>query len=469
MENRSLDNLFSGWYSQQYGSSGQTWGQRVDLANPNVSPTLSPVALEKPGDPFHGHNQPVNEGFGIEYDNGLQDGWSSNTILGCQGNCSFDTHAYVPKSETGIYSLLASSFGLDDETLEAAQGPSFVAHQYLIAGQSGGISESGWTRRPPLAIAENPAGQISTLDPGDAFNDVSQSFCTNYTGFKPFNVDMTMPYLTELTNEYNGSTNPPYNPCVDYQTIFDRLAHQILPPFLSWEYHIDNVDSFWAAMAIQHFVGPSGGPAVPEIVLDPDGTQFVHEAQTNNLPAVTYIVPCPYDSDHPFIVQDTNKTPDGPLWVASMLNAIGSSTALWNQTAVFVVWDDWGGWYDHVLTELSPFNVYNYGSSPPPNQLDPNEWGFRVPLLVISPYAKPGFVYSKDALGPTKHSYSSILNFIEWNWGLPSLNGDDLATKNAQGGPENLTEFFNFNQQPIPWQPISTGTYQPNASCPGGQ
>ncbi len=85
-----------------------------------------------------------------------------------------------------------------------------------------------------------------------------------------------------------------------------------------------------------------------------------------------------------------------------MVNVIGSSK-YWNNTVIFVTWDDWGGWYDHVQPQ-----IYN-----------PYELGFRVPLIVISPYAKPGYV------SHVHHEFGSILKFVEEQFGLGSLGYTD--------------------------------------------
>ena len=83
--------------------------------------------------------------------------------------------------------------------------------------------------------------------------------------------------------------------------------------------------------------------------------------------------------------------------MASIVNAIGNSP-YWSNTAIFITWDDWGGWYDHV---------------PPHSIINSYEYGFRVPLIVVSPYAKPGYV------SHVTHDFGSILKFIEQNFGLP--------------------------------------------------
>ena len=104
----------------------------------------------------------------------------------------------------------------------------------------------------------------------------------------------------------------------------------------------------------------------------------------------------------------------GPSWVASVVNAVGESQ-YWNDTVVFVVWDDWAGWYDHVRPPM--YNSY--------------ELGFRVPLIVISRYAKKGFVSHR------LYEFGSILKFIEVHFALGSLGTTDARS-------DDLSDFFDY-------------------------
>ena len=94
------------------------------------------------------------------------------------------------------------------------------------------------------------------------------------------------------------------------------------------------------------------------------------------MPAVAWVVPSWINSDHA-----GSRSLTGPDWVGSVVNAIGQSP-YWQNTAIVVMWDEWGGWFDHVV---------------PPQYADPHThayegFGFRVPAIVISPYAKAGYV-----------------------------------------------------------------------------
>ena len=102
--------------------------------------------------------------------------------------------------------------------------------------------------------------------------------------------------------------------------------------------------------------------------------------------------------DHP-----DEKVDDGPAWVASVVNAIGKS-AYWKSSVVVVIWDDWGGFYDNAV----------------PQQFDDAQGGlgFRVPMMVISPYAIAGGGKG-GSIAHTQYEFGSILKYIEQNWNLP--------------------------------------------------
>jgi phospholipase C len=153
-----------------------------------------------------------------------------------------------------------------------------------------------------------------------------------------------------------------------------------------------------------------------------------------NLRSVSWVIPTGQNSDHA-----RGNDGGGPSWVASIVNAIGSSTACdnqsgyWNNTAILITWDDWGGWYDHE----------------PPTILAPPEgdyqYGFRVPLLVVSAYTPAGCINNN------RHDFGSILRFIEQNFGVRegALHFADSRAKN------DLTGFFDLKQAPRTFQTIT--------------
>jgi phospholipase C len=217
-------------------------------------------------------------------------------------------------------------------------------------------------------------------------------------------------------------------PCFEHSTLPDLLDRA----GLSWKYYTPSPGSIWTAPnAIQHLCGPVGsecaGPQwVKHVVLD--NRQILTDISGGQLPAVSWVIPTGQASDHASINDGS-----GPSWVASVVNAIGAS-AYWPNTAVIITWDDWGGWYDHV----PPPQVINDGSSWGSGYV----YGFRVPLIVVSPYARRGYV------SHVQHDFGSILKFTEEIDGLPSLGYADERA-------DDLSDCFDFRHLPPRFQTIA--------------
>ena len=159
-----------------------------------------------------------------------------------------------------------------------------------------------------------------------------------------------------------------------------------------------------------------------------DLTHLAADAKSGNLPAVSWITPAGKVSEHP-----PAKVSDGQAYTTGLINEIMQGPD-WNSTAIFLSWDDWGGFYDHVV----------------PPQVDQNGYGLRVPGIVISPYAKQGYIDHQVL------SHDAYLKFIEDDF----LGGQRLDPK-TDGRPDprpdvrenasqlgNLVQDFDFNQPP---------------------
>ena len=372
-ENRTVDNLFQtqpGVDTQSYGFDSR--GRRVPLVQRSLGWSF---------DCSHSHASFVTEvtqGFDLE---------------SCGANAPADAaFSYVSPDDITQYTQLASQYAFADHVLQSNEGPSFPAHLYLIAATSG-TPGSNWS------IAEN-----------DITNPPTPAGCNA-------SFDKTVKMI-DMTSIFPGDEGNPSFPCVNPPTIFNELddAH------ISWKYYTPSVDSIWTApYAVQSlYFGDRTKVIVPE-------TQVLSDIQNGHLAQVTYIIPSAYDSDHP-----GKNNVGGPTWVASVVNAVGSSR-YWNQCAIIVVWDDWGGWYDHI--------AYRH---PVGNLLDPYEYGLRVPLIAIGPYARPGYV------SHVQRDFSAVPHFIEDVYGLPSLGALDAQT-------DDLFGLFNFNGHARTFSPIDTG------------
>ncbi len=178
-----------------------------------------------------------------------------------------------------------------------------------------------------------------------------------------------------------------------------------------------------------------------------DVSHFVGDAKTGNLPDVSWIVPDQRHSDHP-----PANIANGQAYVTNLINTIMAGPD-WDSTAIFLVWDDWGGFYDHVQ----------------PPVVDENGYGFRVPSLVISPYARPGFIDHQTL------SFDAINKFIEDDFldGQrldPATDGrpdprPDVREDNVQLG--DFTADFDFDQSPLPPLILTLYPFPGPASTPG--
>jgi len=208
-------------------------------------------------------------------------------------------------------------------------------------------------------------------------------------------------------------------------TIFDRLREK----GVSWKFYVENYDPqitfrtrggeenvdrgaqvIWVPLlAYARYIDD---PELSSHIVDLD--EYYEDAARGELPAVSYLVPSG-DSEHP-----PGSIQAGQRLVRSLVNELSRSPS-WDSSAFLWTYDDWGGWYDHVR----------------PPQVDAYGYGPRVPALLVSPYAKRGYV------DHTTNDFTSILRFIETNWGL-----DPLSSRDAAANP--MLEAFDFTRRARP-------------------
>ncbi len=374
-ENRSVDNLFNGFPGADTVQEGLTKHGRIPLRA---------VDLDYPADVDHQHRA-----FVTQYDDGKMDGWEE-TFTSPRQDEDFP-YAFVPRHQVLPYWEMAEQYTFADKFFQSNTGPSFPAHLYLVAGTGN-------------FVADNPNHLETTHFAWGCDSPINAR------------VSMIAP---------DGDEVPGPWPCFNFQTLADvALANGV-----TWRYYappIDSLGNIWSAFdAIRHIRYSQlwGNVVSPE-------TRVLEDARAGDLPAITWVVPSAQNSDHPFPRRDTEHDVGvtgqyGPEWVASVVNAIGEGP-LWGSTAIIVVWDDWGGWYDHVA----------------PPQLDRMGLGPRVPFIMIAPYAKRHYV------SHVQHEFGSILKFAEQVFLLPSMHTtDDRA--------DALRDCLDFTQPPQPFHPIA--------------
>lgn len=358
----------------------------ADIANTGLNSlgqtiTLQPTGLVTTYDLSHRHQAFVNM-----YDNGKMDGADKIVCTpSCPPNAQFQ---YVNPSEVTPYFQLPEQYTFADRMFQTNEGPSFPAHQFIISGTSAPSANS------QLFAAENTSGGTGCAAPSSAW---------------VWMIDAT------------GVESSQMYPCFEHPALVDFLDAK----GISWRYYTPSPTSIWTGPnAIQHL---SAGPEwTNHVILQ--NTQILTDITNKQLPAVSWVIPTGQASDHAGATDGT-----GPSWVASIVNAIGES-AYWSNTAIVITWDDWGGWYDHV---------------PPPKVInDSTSWGsgyvygFRVPLIVVSAYAKAGYI------SHVVHDFGSILNLIEKTYSLPSLGYADAHA-------DDLSDCFNLQQTPLPFHSVS--------------
>jgi phospholipase C len=225
-------------------------------------------------------------------------------------------------------------------------------------------------------------------------------------------------------------------------TIFDRLSQA----GVSWKFYIQDYDPAvnyrtlarapeerrpqvsWAPLlAFDRFLDD---PALNARIVDL--SEYYADLERGTLPAVSYIVPAG-SSEHP-----PGSIAAGETLVRSLVNSLTRSR-YWDTSAFMWTYDGWGGWFDHVA----------------PPQVDDAGYGFRVPALLVSAYAREGFVDS------TELDFTSILRFIEDNWAI-----QPIATRDARAN--SLRQAFDFSTPPRPPTFISRSRTAPAQASPVG-
>jgi phospholipase C len=368
-ENRSFDNLFYGYP----GADTQSYGYNEK----DQKIALQPVGLATDWDIEHdsGSFFQACDGQGSYPGTHCKmDGFDKETYT-CGSTCpnANPPYSYVPHSETKPYFKLAKQYVLADEMFASNfDGSSFVSHQYIIAAQA-----------------------QSTV---------------NYP-YKSWGCEGGASDLIATVTQARKVPGGYVPVCFDETTLADELDDA----GISWKYYTSYIGSGdqggeWSAyQAVKHIYN---GPDWAKVIYPQ--TKFFKDVTNGKLPTVSWITPTCANSDHAGCESDT-----GPSWVASLVNAIGESK-YWDSTAIFIFWDDFGGWYDHV----------------PPAMVDYDGLGIRVPMLIVSPYALAGVV------SHVHYEHGSILKFIETRWGLAALSASDArATSPAPYA-------FDFEQSP---------------------
>jgi phospholipase C len=382
-ENRTPDYLFQGVPGADIAKTAKDSHGQV-LA-------LHEVSLAAGYDLFHGHSS-----FVQDYDSGKMDGFDK----GLPQRFYFRPFGYAPRSEVKPYYDMATQYVFGDHMFQSNQGPSFPAHLYIISGTAGDASIR------PYKVAANPHDRLTGESTKGGCDAVSTAF-------------------VDTVNPSNGSAGPTPFPCFNRRVLSDLLDEK----GISWRYYQNQPGpGTWHAFdAIRHV---RFGPDYENVVFL--STRILKDIKQQRLAGLSWVIPSGSWSDH----AGPASTKRGPSWVAAIVNAVGESR-YWKTTAIFVTWDDWGGWYDHVKPPI----------------LNHDELGFRVPLLVISPYARHGYV------SKVRHEFGSILAFAEVTFGIPKG-----SLKSTDGRADDLMDAFDFTKPPRVFKRIPAPKFDPGSN-----
>jgi phospholipase C len=342
------------------------------------------------------------DGFVGQAQRGRRD-CADDTDPACTNSAAIDVTGYHTASDIPNYWSYAQQFVLQDHMFEPVASWSLPEHLFQVSGWSATCTrhDDPSSCRNNLMPARTPNGKPLFLSkqkdgPAFAWTDLTDLLHRHHVSWNYYVVTGTEPdcrnpaHITCAPERQNARTPSIWNPLPFFDTV--RANHQTD--------NIQSLDRFYAA------------------------------AKGGHLPAVAWVVPSGYVSEHP-----PRRVSDGMAYVTSLVNAVMQGPD-WDSTAIFVTWDDWGGFYDHVK----------------PPVVDENGYGLRVPGLVISPYAKRGFIDHQTL------SFDAYLKFIEDDF----LGGQRLDPR-TDGRPDprptvrenvailgDLTHDFDFTQPPRP-------------------
>jgi phospholipase C len=404
-ENRSFDNFFHGFPGANSATSGYGHG---------VKYTLQELPLKYGFDLNHYHYQ-----FLEDYDGGKSDGWDRLIHMPSPyqqaPSCPYAdwvnhpscwqfwttkqkkqlAFSYVKKSDIQAYWTMASQYTLGDHNFASTNGPSFGPHQELITGQEGHASE----------VPSNMPWGCDAPQEKEWYLQYGQA---DPPEFPP-----------AVGHEVLGG-----DPCFTYASVADLLDNAKV----TWRWYKQpdptpskSSDSYWLD-AFDAIKAVRNGPDYANVVT-PDW-QIVSDITSGKLAQVSWVMPHGGASDHP----GGGSGACGPAWVTEVVNAIGQSQ-YWKSTAIVITWDEWGGWFDHLVPPQYP-NSQTHALE---------GLGYRVPLIIVSPYAKKHYV------SKSQHETASALHFIEQMFGLPFIGHGSSQTFDDQRA-DWYQDAFNFSQ-----------------------
>ncbi len=419
-ENRSFDTYF-GTYPGADGIPMQNGVPTVCVNDPATGQCVKPY--HNPND-LNGGGPHGAANATADIDGGKMDGFIAQAEKGrkgckdvtnpiCTNSKSTDVMGWHDAREIPNYWSYAQHFVLQDHMFEPDASWSLPAHLFMVSAWSAYCSRPG----DPSSCVNNIVGPVNIKQAG------------------PGGADYAWTDLTYLMHKYNVSwgyylSNGDEPDCEDDAMLCTQKKQNVKVPGI-WN-PLPNFDTVKQDGQLSN---------IQEV------STFFAQAKAGTLPEVSWIVPNGKVSEHPPALVSV-----GQSYVTSIINAVMQSPD-WSSSAIFLTWDDWGGFYDHVV----------------PPSVDQNGYGLRVPGIVISPYAKQGYIDHQTL------SFDAYLKFIEDNF----MGGQRLDPK-TDGRPDprptvrenvkilgNLMNDFDFSQPPRPPMVLPLNPPPGPASIPG--
>ena len=306
------------------------------------------------------------------------------------------------------------------------------------------IAPNNLLNAPSPEVSQVPAGEYSTRNPVEGYGVYHSDWDGGkMDGFAKNSGSLSMTHFTssQLSLEWNwaeeyglgdnyfasflGETDPnrlfslagfssvtaDYGP-PPYISVNDSILAQLSNAGVPWRYYIEEPSQ--SLFPLNYFSGIETYSANIG-----SWNEFFSSLSSGSLPSVSWVMPVGGGAESVSQHPPENVT-QGEVWLERIVNSVMESK-YWDSSAIFVTYDEGGGYYDHVA----------------PPVIDGTQLGFRVPLLVISPFSKEGYV------SHTLLNHDSLLSFIEYNWGLPALN-------QFVGDSNVPLDFFDFGSSRLP-------------------
>lgn len=378
-ENRTFDHMFGRFP----GADGATEGTTCD----GSTVPLTRAADDTPG-PDH------------SFQGGLKaiNGGRMNCFDELFGGGHLEAYVQFRPEQIPSYWAYAEQYLLADRFFSSTYGPTGIEHLFTVGATTDGFTDHE---------RATPPGQFGN-------NGVPREYCLDLTERMWSFRDLTPQEEDEAFDLEEqaevGALKARFwflrQACTDIEILPDLLEDA----GVSWNYYLGDNDYINTLALVEHIVF---GPMIDHVV---DDSQFLRDLEAGDLPAVSWLIPDVEYSEHPA----AGSMCEGENWTVEILNAIMRSPE-WRHTAVVITWDDFGGFYDHV----------------PPPHVDLYGMGPRVPMILVSPWAREATV-SSDTL-----EFSSVLKMIETIWDLPALTERDATAS-------DMLDLFDFEGEPAP-------------------